>query len=74
MKVKIKISYEWEEDLTDAWEEWKADGYSIEEFKEKETCYQDAISRLDTAADNHICYDYKRNLDIEWKDNDLTIK
>ena len=74
MKVKIKISYEWEEDLTDAWKEWKADGYSIEEFKEKETCYQDAISRLDTAADNHICYDYKRNLDIEWKDNNLTTK
>ena len=69
MKVKIKISYEWEEDLTEAWEEWKADGCSIEEFKEKGACYDDAISRLDTAADNHICYDYKRNLDIEWKDN-----
>ena len=69
MKVKIKISYEWEEDLTDAWKEWKADGYSIEEFKEQEICYHDAISRLDTAADNHICYDYKRNLDIKWEDN-----
>ena len=66
MKVKIKISYEWEEDLTDAWEEWKADGYSIEEFKEKEICSQDAISRLDTAADNHICYHYKRNLEVKW--------
>jgi hypothetical protein len=66
MKVKIKISYEWEEDLTEAWEEWKADGYSIEEFKEKEICYQDTISRLDTTADNHICYDYKRNLEVKW--------
>ena len=69
MKVKIKISYEWEEDLTEAWKEWQADGYTIEEFKQHELCYQDAISRLDAAADNHICHDYKRNLDIEWKDN-----
>lgn len=69
MKVKIKISYEWEVDLTEAWEEWKVDGCSIEEFKEKEICYHDAISRLDTAADNHICYDYKRNLDVKWEDD-----
>lgn len=69
MKVKIKISYEREEDLTEAWKEWEADGYTIEEFKQHELGYQDAISRLDTAADNHICYDYKRKLDIEWKDN-----
>ena len=69
MKVKIKVSYEWEEDMTEAWEEWKADGYTIEEFKEKVLYYQDAVARLDGAADNHICYDYKRNLDIEWKDN-----
>ena len=66
MKVKIKISYEWEEDLTDAWKEWEADGYSVKEFKEKEICYQDAISRLDATADNHICYDYKRNLEVKW--------
>ena len=36
--IRDKVSYEWEEDLTEAWEEWKADGYSIEEFKEKEIC------------------------------------
>lgn len=68
MKVKIKISYEWEEDLTEAWKEWEADGYSIEEFKEYETGYSHAIERLDTAADNHILYDYNRNLNIEWVD------
>ena len=66
MKVKIKISYEWEEDLTEAWKEWQADGYTIEEFKQHELCYQDAISRLYSAADNHICYDYKRNLEVKW--------
>ena len=66
MKVKIKISYEWEEDMTEAWEEWKADVYTIEEFKEKVLYYQDAVARLDSAVDNHICYDYKRNLEVKW--------
>ena len=66
MKVKIKVSYEWEEDMTEAWKEWKADGYTIEEFKEKVLYYKDAVARLDGAADNHICYDYKRNLEVKW--------
>lgn len=66
MKVKIKISYEWEEDLTEAWEEWKTDGYTVEEFKEKEIEWSHAIEELDGAADNHICYDYKRNLEVKW--------
>lgn len=66
MKVKIKISYEWEEDMTEAWKEWEADGYTVEEFKEQETGFWHAITKLDGAADNHICYDYKRNLEIKW--------
>lgn len=65
MKVKIKISYEWEEDMTEAWEEWKADGYTLEEFKQNELF---AIERLDSAADNYILNDYKRNLKVEWED------
>lgn len=68
MKVKIKVSYEWEEDLTEAWKEWEADGYTIEEFKQHELCYQHAIERLDSAADNHILNNYERNLKVEWKD------
>lgn len=67
MKVKIKVSYEWEEDLTEAWEEWKADGYTVEEFKQNELYYQHAIERLDSAADNHILYDYERSLKVEWE-------
>lgn len=66
MKVKIKISYEWEEDMTEAWKEWEADGYTLEEFKEGEIMFSHAIDRLDCAADNHICYDYKRNLEVKW--------
>lgn len=66
MKVKIKVSYEWEEDMTEAWKEWKADGYTIEEFKEKQIELSHAIEKLDGAADNHICYDYKRNLEVKW--------
>ena len=68
MKVKIKVSYEWEEDLTEAWEEWKADGYTVEEFKQHELCYQHAIERLDNAADNHILNNYERSLKVEWED------
>ena len=68
MKVKIKVSYEWEEDLTEAWEEWKADGYTIEEFKQNELCYHHAIERLDSAADNHILNNYERSLKVEWED------
>ena len=67
MKLKIKISYEWEEDLTEAWKEWEADGYTIEEFKDNETSFNHAIERLDSAADNHILVDYKRELKTEWK-------
>lgn len=66
MKLKIKISYEWEEDLTEAWEEWKADGYTIEEFKNNEISFNHAIERLDSAADNHILADYKRDVKTEW--------
>jgi len=66
MKLKIKISYEWEEDLTEAWEEWKADSYTIEEFKNNETSFNHAIERLDSAADNHILVNYKRNVETEW--------
>ncbi len=67
MKVKIQVSYEWEEDLTEAWEEWKSDGYTIEEFKQQELCCQHAIERLDCAADNHILNNYERSLKVEWE-------
>ena len=67
MKLKIKISYEWEEDLTEAWEDWKADGYNIEEFKKDTVRFHHAIERLDAAADNHIPTEYKRDLKIKWK-------
>ena len=66
MKLKIKISYEWEEDLTEAWKEWEADGYTIEEFKNNEISFNHAIERLDSAADNHILVDYKRNVETKW--------
>ena len=66
MKVKMKISYEWEEDLNEAWEQLKAEGYTVEEFKENEIKLSHAIEELDGAADNHICYDYKRNLEVKW--------
>lgn len=68
MKLKIKISYEWKEDLTDMWEEWKASGRTIEEFKNNEINSHHAIRRLDTAADNHILSEYKRELQTEWED------
>lgn len=67
MKLKIKISYEWEEDLTEAWKEWEADGYTIEEFKNNEISFNHAIERLDSAADNHILAEYKRELKTEWE-------
>lgn len=67
MKLKIKISYEWEEDLTEAWKEWEEDGYTIEEFKDNETSFNHAIERLDSAADNHILAEYKRELKTEWE-------
>lgn len=66
MKVKIKISYEWERDLTECWEESKSYGCTLEEFKYNEINLNHAIERLDSAADNHICVDYKRNLEVEW--------
>lgn len=66
MKLKIKISYEWEEDLTEAWEEWKADGCTIEEFKNNEISFNHAIERLDSAADNHILVEYKRDVETKW--------
>jgi len=66
MKLKIKISYEWEEDLDEAWEDWKADGYTIEEFKNNEINFNHAIERLDSAADNHILANYKRDIETEW--------
>lgn len=66
MKLKIKISYEWEEDLTEAWKEWEADGYTIEEFKNNEISFNHAIERLDSAADNHILVNYKRNVETKW--------
>ena len=66
MKVKIKISYEWEEDLTEGWKEWEANDGTMEEFKNDEINFNHAIERLDSAADNHICYDYKRNLEVKW--------
>ena len=68
MKLKIKISYEWEEDLTEALQEWLDDGYTVDDFKKNELCFQHPIERLDSAADNHILYDYKRNLEMEWKE------
>lgn len=67
MKLKIKISYEWEEDLTEAWKEWEADGYTFEEFKNNEISFNHAIERLDSAADNHILAEYKRELKTEWE-------
>ena len=67
MKVKIKISYEWEKDVTESWKEYEAGGYSLEEFKKQEIEYDNAINRLDTSADNHILYDYKRNLEVTWE-------
>ena len=66
MKLKIKISYEWEEDLTEAWKEWEEDGYTIEEFKNNEISFHHAIECLDTAADNHILANYKRDIETEW--------
>lgn len=67
MKLKIKISYEWEEDLTEAWKEWEEDGYTIEEFKNNEISFNHAVERLDSAADNHILVEYKRELKTEWE-------
>lgn len=67
MKLKIKISYEWEEDLTEAWKEWEEDGYTIEEFKNNEISFNHAVERLDSAADNHILAEYKRELKTEWE-------
>lgn len=67
MKLKIKISYEWEEDLDEAWEDWKADGYTLEEFKNNEINFNHAIERLDSAADNHILTEYKRELKTTWE-------
>ena len=68
MKLKIKISYEWEEDLTEALQDWLDDGYTVEDFKQNELCFHHTIERLDAAADNHILYEYKRNLETEWID------
>lgn len=65
MKVKIKISYEWEEDLTDCWNDWKEE-VSIEQFQSEQIKFNHAIEELDGAADNHILYDYKRDLQVEW--------
>ena len=68
MKVKIKISYEWEKDLTEgmkeALEEWSE--ASIEEYKNEYIKFNHAINCLDTAADNHIMCDYNRKLDTTW--------
>lgn len=66
MKLHIKISYEWEEDVTEMLQEWLEDGYTIEEFKQQELSLHHAIDRLDTAADNHILSNYKRELEQEW--------
>lgn len=66
MKLKIRISYEWEENLDEAWEDWKAEGYTIEEFKNNEISFNHAIERLDSAADNHILGNYIRDIETEW--------
>lgn len=68
MKVKIKVAYEWEEDLTDIWEEWKQAGYSLKEFQQQEICFCHPINKLDHAAENHIMTDYKRTLKIDWEE------
>lgn len=65
MKVKIKIFYEWEEDLTDCWNDLKEEE-SIEQFQSEQIKFNHAIERLDCAADNHILNDYKRDLQVEW--------
>ena len=68
MKVKIKISYEWEEDLTDCWNELKEEDVSIEQFQSEQIKFNHAIERLDCVADNHILNEYKRDLQVEWTD------
>lgn len=65
MKVKIKISYEWEEDLADYWNDLKEE-VSIEQFQSEQIKFNHAIERLDCAADNHIPNGYKRDLQVEW--------
>ena len=68
MKVKIKLTYEWEEDLTEVWETYKDEGYTSKEFKDEMIRFNHGIDRLDCAADNHINNDYKRDLKVEWED------
>lgn len=68
MKVKIKITYEWEEDLTEIWETYKDEGSTLEKFKNEMIRFNHGINSLDTAAANHINRDYQRDLEIEWRE------
>jgi len=68
MKVKIKLIYEWEEDVTDLWTQYNDDTHTLDTLKEEVICFNHGINCLDCAADNHINHDYKRDLKVEWED------
>jgi len=70
MKLRIKVTYEWEEDADEALQDLIADNnYSYEEalcdFRQFGP-HMESISKLDTRADNCIHNEYKENIETEW--------
>ena len=64
MKLKVKLSYEWE---VNNFQELLDEGFTFEECKiSQKQSQEDAIASIDWAADNNICYPYKRDLQMDF--------
>lgn len=75
MKLKIKTTYEWEEDasqmLQEYAEEHKYVEWTMEDFKmyfELQGPHIDSFDKLDACADNCINNDYTGRVELEWND------
>ena len=72
MKLKIKVTYEWEEEADETLQYYMDDlNISLEEAKENfenSGPHVESLCKLDYCADNCIDTAYKSEVLMEWKD------
>ena len=68
LKLKIMVTYSWEETVDPS--EYEDEFISnIKEYYILTGAYQERINKLDTRADNCLPDKYKCSIDLKWADN-----
>lgn len=68
MKLKVKMTIEWEEEADPFIQKGLSNGLNVPECKEYfEKWQQDYVSKIETRADNCLPTGYKINTEMRWK-------